>query len=282
MTMTGRNLKRRIARLWRTARLYERGMSIVELLAAVTIGIFVVMAAMEAYLTLQSSTLKQDQITEMQQSGRAAMRVLSERLRMAGFSLPSSLNGLDGVNADPDTITVRHMDAVGCEVSTTASMASAGDPLVCAGWAVDCFQVNRPAYVFDAGAGTGEFFTVTGTQASPEALTHNGLTQTYPAGSRVSFIREVRFFLNTSDTLHPTFMMQEFAETPQVYAENIEDFQVRYIMSDGDTLDTPTIPTLVSNVLVNLISRTNRRDDQAEQDYLRRDYAFQVSVRNNE
>ena len=260
----------------------QRGMSIIELLAAVTIGIFVVMAAMEAYLTLQSSVLKQDQITEMQQSGRAAMRVLSERLRMAGFSLPATINALAGSNSDPDTVTVWHMDAVGCEVSTTANMAGPGDPLVCAGSAVDCFQVNRPAYIFNASAGTGEFFTVTGTQASPEGLTHDGLSQTYPIGSRVSFIREVHFFLDNSDTLHPLLMMQEFNETPQAYAENIEDFQVRYIMSDGDTLDTPVVPSLVSRVMVNLVSRTGRHDRQAEQDYLRRDYAFQVSVRNNE
>jgi hypothetical protein len=161
-------------------------------------------------------------------------------------------------------------------------MAGIGDPLECAGWDVSCFQVNRPAYIFNASAGTGEFFTVTGTQASPEAITHNGLSATYPTGSRVSFIREVRYYLSTADTLHPTLMQQEFAEAPQVYAENIEDFQVRYIMSDGDTLDTPAVPTLVRNVLINLVSRTNRRDDQMEQDYLRRNYVFQVSVRNNE
>jgi hypothetical protein len=142
--------------------------------------------------------------------------------------------------------------------------------------------VGRPAYVFNGTTGTGEFFTLTGTQASPEALTHNGLTTTYPSGSRVSFIREVSFFLDNSDTLHPALMMQEFAEAPQVYAENIEDFQVRYIMSDGDTLETPAIPSLVNRVLINLVSRTGRQDEQAEQDYLRRNYAFQVSVRNNE
>lgn len=272
----------RIARTIRALHLGQRGMSIVELLAAVIIGIFVVMAAMEAYLALQSSTIKQDQITEMQQSGRAAMRVISERLRMAGFSLPASVNGLAGVDADPDTVTVRHMDAVGCEVSTTAAMAGQGDPLICAGEDVSCFQLNRPAYVFNATAGTGEFFVLTGTQSAPAALTHGGLSQTYPIGSRVSFIREVSFFLDRSDTLHPMLMMQEFDDAPQVYAENIEDFQVRYIMSDGDTLDTPTIPTMVSRVLVDLVSRTNRKDTQSEQDYLRRNYAFQVSVRNNE
>lgn len=260
----------------------HRGMSIIELMAAVIIGIFVVMAAMEAYLALQSSTLRQDQITEMQQSGRAAMRVLSERIRMAGFSLPATVNALEGADSNPDTVTVSHMEADGCEVTTTAGMAGTADPLVCTGWNIDCFPVDQPAYVFDASAGVGEFFTVSGKQASPETITHNGLSRSYPTGSRVSFIRQVTFYLDRSDTLHPSLMKQEFDETPEIYADNIEDFQIRYIMSDGDTLDTPTIPTLVRRVLVNLTSRTDRRDEKSEQDYLRRDIAFQVSVRNNE
>lgn len=260
----------------------QRGMSIVELLAAVIIGIFVVMAAMEAYLALQSSTWKQDQITEMQQSGRAAMRVLSEQLRMAGFSLPPTVDAIAGANSDPDTVTVWHMDADGCEATTTAGMAGTGDALVCTGWNLDCFNVDQPAYVFDANAGVGEFFTVTGKQASPETITHNGLSRTYPTDSRVSFINEVTYFLDNSDTLHPRLMQRTFDGTPEVYAENIEDFQVRYIMSDGDTLDTPAVPTLVRRVLINLTSRTDRRDDKVEQDFLRRDFAFQVSIRNNE
>lgn len=274
-----RNTMKQVASI---VRRNQRGMSIVELLAAVIIGIFVVMAAMEAYLALQSSTWKQDQITEMQQSGRAAMRVLSEQLRMAGFSLPPTVDAIAGANSDPDTVTVWHMDADGCEATTTAGMAGTGDALVCTGWNLDCFNVDQPAYVFDANAGVGEFFTVTGKQASPETITHNGLSRTYPTGSRVSFINEVTYFLDNSDTLHPRLMQRTFDGTPEVYAENIEDFQVRYIMSDGDTLDTPAVPTLVRRVLINLTSRTDRRDDKVEQDFLRRDFAFQVSIRNNE
>lgn len=281
--MTVKNLIRHlITRLSCKAGRDQRGMSIVELLAAVIIGIFVVMAAMEAYLALQSSTWKQDQITEMQQSGRAAMRVLSEQIRMAGFSLPPTVNAIEGADANPDTVTIWHMDSDGCEATTTAGMAATGDALVCVGWNLDCFNVDQPAYVFDANAGVGEFFTVTGKQASPETITHNGLSRTYPTGSRVSFIQEITYFLDNSDTLHPRLMQRTFDGTPETYAENIEDFQVRYIMSDGDTLDTPTVPTLVRRVLINLTSRTERRDDKVEQDFLRRDFAFQVSIRNNE
>ncbi len=201
---------------------------------------------------------------------------------MAGFSLPPTVDALAGVNSDPDTVTVWHMDADGCEATTTAGMGSAGDPLVCAGWDIDCFDVNRPAYVFDGVAGVGEFFTVTGKQASPQSFTHSGLSRAYPAGSRVSFIREITFYLDVSDTLHPRLMQRAFDEPAEVYADNIEDFQVRYIMTSGDTLDTPTVPSLVSRVLVNVVSRTDRQESKSEQDYLRRDFAFQVSVRNNE
>ncbi|MEW5700964.1 MAG: hypothetical protein AB1792_01870 [Candidatus Zixiibacteriota bacterium] len=258
-------------------------MTILELLAAVLIGLFTVAAAMDAYLTLHTQSVMQDEINEMQQSGRAAMRVLSEHLRMAGFGLPATLDPLAGVDSNPDTITVTNLDATGCEASTSASMASVSDNLVCSGADLSCFSPGMRVYVFDAVNGVGEFFTVSTIESAPPALTHTAaLSRTYPSGSRVSRILQMSYYLDRADTLHPMLVRHPVGGAPEPYAENIEDLQFDYIMQDGDTLATPVTPTLVRNVLVRIMARTNRVDQIMDQAYRRRQYGFVVSVRNQE
>jgi hypothetical protein len=53
-------------------------------------------------------------------------------------------------------------------------------------------------------------------------------------------------------------------------------------MQNGDTVQTPTQPYLVTNVLVSLIGRTSRVDADIAQDYRRRPLDFNVSIRNLE
>ncbi len=260
----------------------ERGMTIIELLAAVLIGLLVVSAAMDAYLTMHTQSIAQDQVTEMQQSGRAVMRVLSNRLRMAGFSLPSTVASLSGANSNPDTITIRNEDADACEVSSTQAMAATGDAIVCTGANLSCFTSGMRAYVYDASATVGEYFTVSGVYASPDRIAHPALTRTYPSGARVSFIRETSFYIDRSDTLHPIFVQKEFGAAAQPFADDIENLNFSYLMTSGDTVLTPTTPTLVRRVLVTLVARTTRKDTKTAKDYRRRTYDFEVSVRNNE
>jgi hypothetical protein len=258
-------------------------MTILELLVAVLIGLFTIAAAMNAYLTLHTQSVMQDAINEMQQSGRAAMRVLSEHLRMAGFGLPATLSPLGGSNTNPDTITITNMDPGACEATLSAAMTTVTGDLECNGFDVSCFSVGTQAYVFDGVNGVGEFFAVSGIGSAPAALAHDvALSRTYPLGSRVSLIQRTSFYLNRSDSLHPMLVQRPFGAQPQPYAENIEDLQFSYIMQDGDTTDTPINPTLVRNVLVHLTARSDRPDRAMEQNYRRRQFDFVVSIRNQE
>jgi type II secretory pathway pseudopilin PulG len=259
------------------------GMTILELLVAVLIGLFTVAAAMDAYLSLHTQSVLQNEVNEMQQSGRAAMHVLSGQLRMAGFGLPATLVPLAGSDTNPDTITVTNMDPGGCEVSLSAAMASASDNLVCSGADLSCFSPGMRVYVYDAVNGVGEFFYVTSVASGPPSLSHDAaLARAYPQGARVSRILQTTYYLDRSDSLHPVLMQRFFGSNPEPYAENIEDLQFSYVMQDGDTTNTPVNPTLVRNVLVRLVARSNRVDKVMERDYHRREFLFTVSVRNQE
>jgi len=261
----------------------ERGMTILEVLISVLIGTLVVYAAMQAYVTMHLESIWQDQINEMQQSGRAAMELISQRLRMAGFGLPPTLDALAGADGNPDTITVVHQSEDACQVSTSSAMAQPSDPLECDGSDVTCFSPGMTAYIYDPNGNTGEYFDITSVIETPASLIpSSSLSQTYPTGASVYHIEQLTFFLDRSDTLHPMLMRQRAGGAPEPYAENIEDLQFAYIMQSGDTVLTLTNPELVQSVLVDLVARTDMVDKDVEQDYRRRRYNFRVSIRNHE
>ncbi|MEW5874449.1 MAG: hypothetical protein AB1752_04630 [Candidatus Zixiibacteriota bacterium] len=261
----------------------ERGMSILEMLVVVLIGSLVVYAGLETFVTMNHQTIWQDQVTDAQQSARAVQRVLSEHLRMAGFGIPLILYPVLGTDANPDTITITHQTPDGCEAFLSASMADPSDNVTCDGEDLSCFSEGQWVFIHDATVDSGEFFQIGAIQSAPDALVPaTGLERAYPNGAAVYNIAQYTFYVDNSDTAHPNLMVQEYGGNAEVYAENIEDLRFAYIMQSGDTVQTPTQPYLVTNVLVSLVARTSRIDEDIAQDYRRRPLDFNVSIRNLE
>jgi hypothetical protein len=69
-------------------------------------------------------------------------------------------------------------------------------------------------------------------------------------------------------------------ETPQVYAEDVEDLQFRYGLANGVFLDVPPAASVIREVLISLIARTERKDLQFTGKYRRRTLTSDVKVRN--
>jgi len=260
----------------------QRGSTLIELLVASFIGLLVVGSAFEIYLTQHRNWIIQDQVTDAQQSARAAIRMLSGHIRMAGYGLPTGVDPIYASNADPDTLTLIYQPAGMCEAPLEQAMASPSAELRCDGHDVSCFEVNKLAYIYDPGADTGEYFAVTDVQQATSQILHTTtiLSRIYPTGSLVFMVETYRFYVDCSDTLHPTLMIQTLGEAPQPYADNIEDLQFRYILQNGDTVDVPNQPTLVRRVLVAVVARTDKTDLQFEGEYRRRQFATDVQVRN--
>ncbi|MBD3170798.1 MAG: hypothetical protein GF307_15080 [candidate division Zixibacteria bacterium] len=88
----------------------ESGYTVIELLIAALLTGIVTFYAMDAYLDQHQQYLIQEDVSDMQQRGRAAIDEIAFNLRQAGFNTPDSVEnfsiGYDPVG--PDTLTLNH------------------------------------------------------------------------------------------------------------------------------------------------------------------------------
>ncbi len=260
----------------------QRGTTLIELLVASVIGLIVVGAAFQLYLTQHKNWVTQDQVTDVQQAARSSIKMLSNHIRMAGYGLPNKVAPLTAVNSNPDTLLVMYQPAGGCEAPIEHDMPQPSAELRCDGHDISCFEEDRWAYIYDAVADTGEFFRITEVQTGSSHIQHNQdvFSRKYPKGSDVTMVETYRFYIDDTDTLHPMLMFEEVGAQPLPYAENIEDLQFRFVMQNGDTVDVPAQPGMIRQVLINLTAHTEKTDLQFAGEYRRRSFATKVQVRN--
>ncbi len=65
-------------------KLYNKGFTLIELMVAVLISVFIMMAIYMTFASQEKSQITQKQITEMQQNIRAAMHIMASEIRLAG------------------------------------------------------------------------------------------------------------------------------------------------------------------------------------------------------
>jgi prepilin-type N-terminal cleavage/methylation domain-containing protein len=258
------------------------GFTLLEMLVALTITGFVVSAAYGIYVAQHRNWIVQEQITDMQQNARAAMHELETRIRMAGYGLPAGLQPIYAWNTDPDTIAVLSKNESACEAPIEHSMPQPGSELRCDGHDISCFEKNTWAYIYDPFADTGEFFYITHVQVSASHIQHNNspLSRRYPQASVVTMVDSYKFYVDTTDSNHPNLMLVREGNQGYVYAEDIEDLQLRYGLANGVFVDVPPAASVVREVLVTITARTERRDPQFQGRYRRRTLTSEVKVRN--
>ena len=260
----------------------QRGMTLVELLVALVISGIIVSAGYGIYLAQHEGWIIQEQITNMQQNARAAIHELETKIRMAGYGLPGGIEPIYASNTNPDTITIVFQNETNCEATIEHSMPQPSSELRCDGHDVSCFQESTWAYIYDPFADTGEFFFITHVQVAASHIQHrqNPLSRRYPQGSIVMYMDLYKFYIDTTDSNHPNLIRQGVGETPQVYAEEIEDLQFRYGLANGVFLDVPPAASVVREVIIALTARTERKDLQFKGEYRRRSLTSGVKVRN--
>jgi prepilin-type N-terminal cleavage/methylation domain-containing protein len=85
--------------------LYQRGLTLVELVVAMAISFIVIAAVYRSFTSQQKTYALQDQVAEAQQSARVAMNILMRDLRMAGYGKPEG-NVVIGGETHTHTIDV--------------------------------------------------------------------------------------------------------------------------------------------------------------------------------
>jgi prepilin-type N-terminal cleavage/methylation domain-containing protein len=130
----------------------NKGVTLIEVLVAAVIALIATGAALELYISQQQGWIAQENITDMQQNGRAAVDELVYHIRQAGYHIPPALEAIYAANTNPDTISLVYLKEPICDAELIDTMGSIHDDLVCYADSVDCFEPNTWAYVYNASA----------------------------------------------------------------------------------------------------------------------------------
>ncbi len=261
----------------------RKGVTLLELLVASVIALIATGAALEVYINQQRNWLAQENITDMQQNGRAAVDEIVYHLRQAGYHIPQGLEALYATNTDPDSLTIVYLSDPICEASLTDSMSMVSSEIELDPDSIGCFDADTWAFIYDPITETGEFFLITGVEVATGHIQHTtmDLSREYPGGSIVYLIDVVTFYVdNTTDSLHPRLMIQRQDGVPHIYADNIEDLQFSYTMTHGAVVDSFVASRLVREVNVTVVARTERADFIKGEDFVRDTFSTSVFLRN--
>ncbi|MCP4704368.1 MAG: hypothetical protein GY865_07140 [candidate division Zixibacteria bacterium] len=258
------------------------GMSILELMIGLFLAGLVTASVFEVYINQHKNWMIQDDVGNIQQNGRAAIDELSSQLRMAGHELPLGIDAIEAYDTNPDTVII-NFSSSGCNAPIEYDMGSITADMRCDGHDVSCFYDGQLAYIFHPDSGGGEFFTISGVQTGTSVIQHisSPLTTSYDKDAIVLALNRYKYYIDYSDSLHPNLMLELPGQTPQVYAENIEDLQFRYTMKGGAIVNVPPAAGDVREIHIDLTARSDKPDiDFEDAPYRKRSYATKVNLRN--
>lgn len=262
-----------------------RGASLLEMLIALAITGVVTLAVFKAYITQHRHYIVQEDVTEIQQNARAAIDEITRHVRMAGYDLPMGLAAITPSNTNPDTLTLTyHTDA--CDTYLSQAMPQPSAELKC-GSDVSCYWAGQWVYIYEPAVNIGEWFEITQVQESALHIQHNTMTlsRKYGEDAEILAMTQVKFYIDTTDVLHPNLMIQYIGQTPQVYAMNMTDLQFEYHMRNGDVLDQPILVDEIREITISVTGRSNNPDPEAPDTtdtYRFRTFATSVYLRNLE
>lgn len=259
-----------------------RGFSLLEALIALFLTGVVVASVFEVYVNQHKNWIIQGEITDMQQNARVAIDELTRQIRMAGNELPLGVPAIMAYNTNPDTIVITYA-VDGCDAPLEHKMPNTSSELRCDGHDISCFYKGQWIYIFHPDSGGGEFFEITKVQVAASHIQHNTmpLSRIYDAGAIVISLERVKYYIDYSDSLHPNLMIVLPGQSPQVYAENIDDLQFQYTMKNGAIVDVPAIVSNIREVIITMAARTANQDlDLPGNPYRRTTYTSRVNLRN--
>jgi prepilin-type N-terminal cleavage/methylation domain-containing protein len=259
----------------------NRGFSVMEFLIALMLAGIVTSGAFAIYNTQQKQWNVQNQVTDMQSGIRAAAEELTTKIRMAGYRVPDIIPPILGSNTNPDTIIVTYNSDDISGVQIEHAMPQSAADLLCDGHDLTGLNNGDLAYIYDAGAGTGEYFEATQVRYATSVIRHaSPLNRAYPLGSKIMKLNRYKYYIDQSNIDHPNMMVRFGNNAAQIYAENITNLNVKYILANGNDLDAPTTPALVREIRFTITGRTDKVDNEFQTPYRARTIDTRVKIRN--
>jgi hypothetical protein len=255
----------------------------VELLISVAIGIIVTTAAMSLYITEHKQFLVQNSVSDMQSSLRAASQELASKIRLAGYNVADPTMAIRASNTNPDTITIGYDPGMTCgPVTISTQMPQSSTQLRVTG-NLSCLTNGDTLYIYDSNTKYGEPFICTNVQGSstPFTLTTStSLHESYPIGSRILRQHFYKYYIDATNAAHPNLMIKTDIAAPQIYAENISNLNLSYVISSGTTVNVPSVISMVREVIIRVDARSDQTDSDLQNQYRTRSLTTRVKVRN--
>jgi prepilin-type N-terminal cleavage/methylation domain-containing protein len=268
----------------------ERGFTLLELLIAMAITIFVMAAGYSFFNNTFNFSLVHSRKTEMQRETRTAIDILSREVRNAGFgildpfgdgnlaamgALSRSITPANNVDPDPSGV-VGQLDRITVwggyeQVGTlTCAVPPCIDPVAAQG-DVTVFMIPLAGTTPDISGKTvtiDGFHTavVTAVVAGPIAGVYTltlsaGLDRNYSSAASVVLLQQVAYQVDTTGA-EPFLSRSVNGGAGQLIASGIEDLQFAYVMQNGTIVDNPAgAATDIRAVRISMLAR--QRDPSA-------------------
>ncbi len=270
----------------------ELGFTLIEALVAILLTGIVGAAAFEFFVIGHNNMLVQENVSDMQQNVRAGTDEIVRQLKNAGANLPKGIQPIYATNTNPDTLEIRYAAMGGSVEVGDHTQKKQANPIHVATTAdLSQFQEGQQAYIWHANLNTGEWFTITKLATNNGVgwqEIHHGLSDLLNdplPGDLIIALQQMRYYINRADTAHPTLMRIMNGSPAQIYADNIDDLQCSFRLSDGSTVQSISINDTVYVAGISLSSHTEQVDAEAAKfghDGRRhRALATQVLLRNN-
>lgn len=258
----------------------QAGHTLLEVLISLVIMGVISTAIFQTYVVQHNNYTTQEEITNVQQNARATIQELGKHARMAGYALPLGVAPIRPANTNPDSLTVTYKVGT-CDASLSVSMPSVG-AILQLGSPVSCFHSGQYVYIVHPDSGGGEWFQIGSMDTVARTIQPAvALSKKYTLGTVVVPLQQVTFFIDKNDPTVSRLMVRQPGGAPQVYAENIDDFQVTYRMKNGLVLDAPINVEDIREIQLSLTgeSSDSRYDTYANQKNAR-EFTTSVFLRN--
>lgn len=267
----------------RPMRRIDGGMTLLELMVAMTVLVVVIGWVLVAYTNQQRSQLDHERVIEAQHEGRLITDLLVSDLRMAGFLMPTqaAVASIDGGNAASDTICTSDPGIIDPAIIPDQNQRFSGAPAS----AVTATSVTVGGANLDVdGSGNIDFLENRGIILSDGVNVH--CAKIDPAGvnplsGTITFSPATAAAFVTADTVAVPALYYEIngndlERNDTVLSSQVEDIQIEYWVDvDGDSQMNPVagvefpIHDLAGFDLselrmarVSVTSRTTRNDSQ--------------------
>lgn len=250
-----------------TTATHQRGVSLIELMISMTIGLIIMIAVISAYLGASGASRTAEAIGRMNEDGQAALTILTQQLRMAGVnpSQPDRWSVTLGISARGATVplhnSITNAFAVrGCDVkfsNVTSTFSALGCAHVAASTGPDSISIGYEADRYNTIAlANGQPTDCMGVGIDPISPAPSYLNAAGVATSASIYEAENRFYIGTSTSvINPTLYCKGNGanSTAQPLVENIENLQFSYGTVNPNTTTSPIYVTVTPTFTTTLV-----------------------------